>query len=376
MKILQLIPNLAGGGAERLVVDLSNQLSKKHDIVLLTMYNSRKDDLFRDQINPNVKTLSLGKKLGYDWSIIPRLYKTIRSVTPDIVHNHLRSFNYLMPSIPLIRDLPFIHTVHNDAFKECANSKIRFLRKQFYKQMNVKPVTISKESAGSFEKAYMDIDHSLIYNGRRFPKKSENFDIVVNEIERFKKNRETKIFVNIGRQEKQKNQLMLVKAFNRLVYEDGANAILIIIGGGRDNKASRTIQQELKKTEQMYDHIHILGECSNATDYLHVSNYFCLSSIYEGMPITLIEAIATGSIPVCTPVGGVPEMVCDLEYSLLAESTEVDDYYKVLKRAYALRDEKQVEIKKRAKSLFKEKYSMEHCAKEYLKLYEELVNKK
>lgn len=372
MKILQLIPNISGGGAERLVVDLSNQLVKDHDITLLTLYNPREDDLFRDQLSPQIETISLGKKVGFDFKILFKLYRAVKSISPDVIHNHLRSFNYLMLCIPFLDDISIIHTVHNDAYKECPNSKTRFLRKLFFKRRNIQPVTISEESANSFENAYQDIDHSLIYNGRRYPKKGERFDRITDEIESFKKDQDTRVFVNIGRIIPQKNQLMLVKAFNRLVNKDNANSVLLMIGGGRNNQASKEIQWKLKEAEKKHDHIYILGERSNATDYLHAADFFCLSSIYEGMPITLIEAFATGTIPVCTPVGGIPEMVSKLDSSLLSKSTDEEDYYEVLKRAYCLEEEKQSKLKKRAADFFDELYSMEHCADKYEKLFKKL----
>src|SRR5699024_8617098 len=104
-------------------------------------------------------------------------------------------------------------------------------------------------------------------------------------------------------------------------------------------------------------------------DYLHAGDYFCLSSLYEGMPITLIEAFATGCIPVCTPVGGTPEMVEELDRSLLAESINEDDYAQALKKALDIPQGRHEEIKKRAISLFEKKYSMKYCAAKYLELY-------
>lgn len=372
MKILQIIPNISGGGAERLVVDLSNHLAKAHDVTILTLYDPSDDDLFRDQIAYEVKTQSLGKQLGFDLKVIPNLYKAINKKKPDIIHNHLRSFNYLMPSIPFLDKMPIIHTVHNDAFKECSNSKIRKVRKLFFERTDIVPVTISNESANSFSQAYKDIKYKLIYNGRRLPVKSQLFHQTIKEVSDYKQDSNTKVFVTIGRLQPQKNQLMLVKAFNQLIYKDDANAILIIIGKGRNNESSLKIQKKLHRADQEHGYIVFLGECHNATDYLYTADYFCLSSIYEGMPITLIEAFATGTIPVCTPVGGIPEMVHDLDSSLVSKSVDVNDYYKALKRAYNISLEKQEKLKQQVEILFEERYSMRHCAEQYLNLYKKL----
>src|SRR5690554_6919040 len=99
MKILQIIPNISAGGAERLVVDLCNELAKENEVFLLTLYDPREEDLFRDEINSNIKTVSIGKKLGFDSGIFKRLLNRIKMINPDVIHNHLRSINYLTPLI-------------------------------------------------------------------------------------------------------------------------------------------------------------------------------------------------------------------------------------------------------------------------------------
>ena len=42
---------------------------------------------------------------------------------------------------------------------------------------------------------------------------------------------------------------------------------------------------------------------------MYLSDAFCLTSVYEGLPISLLEAISCGCVPVCTPVGGITEVV-------------------------------------------------------------------
>jgi len=373
MKILQLIPNISGGGAERFVVDLSNELAKTHEVTLLTLYDKREKDLFREELAPEIEIESLGKQVGFDRKIIPKLYKAIKRIAPDVIHNHLRTFNYLMPVIPFLKRVPIVHTVHSDAYKECPNPKIRRSRKQFFKRNIIMPVTISKESKNSFTKAYNGMSSKLIYNGRACLEKSNQYLTVAKNIEKLKTDNKTRVFVHIGRIAGEKNQLMLTNAINRLVDEDGANAILLILGGGRDTNESRDIQEKLHQAEQEHPHIHLMGEQLNATDYLFVADFFCLSSIYEGMPITLIEAFATGTIPISTSVGGITEMISELDDSLLSKKVDINSYYEALKRAYFLSEEKKQLLGTQAQQLFAEKYSIEFCSIQYLNLYRKLI---
>lgn len=185
-------------------------------------------------------------------------------------------------------NIPIVYTVHNNAFKEYPNDKLRRVRRLLFKPKNIAPVTISDQSADSFEEAYTNINHTLIYNGRNYPKQSEDYSSVINEVRKYQANEQTKVFVNIGRIAPQKNQLMLVEAFTQFVEKEHANAVLLIIGGGINNAKKRSIYQKLKQLERKHSYIHILGEHTNATDYLHVSDFFCLSSLWEGMPYALI----------------------------------------------------------------------------------------
>lgn len=375
MIILQIIPNLSGGGAERFCVDLCNNLVENHNVNLLTLYAPRKEDIFRQELSPNIATYSLGKEKGFDLNVFKRLYKAIKEINPDIIHTHLRSYNYLIPLLPLFKDIPIIHTVHNDAFKECSSPLIRFFRKWSFKRMQVKPVTISRESSTSFEKAYPNITYTKINNGRSTPLKSPEFFNIKEEVEGYKQSGKVKVFTTIGRLIPQKNQLMLVEAFNKLVYDNNAKSILLIIGGARDTIRSHEIQDKLRGAENEHSHIHLIKETPYVTDYLYHSDYFCLSSAFEGMPITLIEALATGCVPVCTPVGGIPEMLDELHTSLVSKSVDMNSYYQTLKVVYNLdRNETEI-IKRNACELFEMKYSIKSCVANYLHLYQSLSKK-
>lgn len=373
MKILQLIPSLRGGGAERFTVDLSNALADEYNLSLLTLYNTTAKDFLRKKLDEGITTYSIGKKRGFDYKIFKKLFNTVKIIKPDVIHSHLLSINYLMVIYPLFKNVPLVYTIHSDAFKDCPNPVIRAFRKQLFRQNSVVPVTISSESKQSFQKAYKNTDSEVIFNGRAYPVKSELYPTVVEEIERLKLNSETKVFVHIGRMTSEKNQNLLVDVFNQIVTRENINAILIILGSGRDKNSSQRIQQKLKEADAKYEHIHVLGERSNATDYLHAADYFCLSSRYEGMPITLIEAFATGCIPICTNVGGMPEMIAGLDPSLIPQSSSAEDYYLLFKKVLKLPETEQKKLRSKAIALFDDKYSIEYSAGKYVDLYRKLV---
>ena len=98
-----------------------------------------------------------------------------------------------------------------------------------------------------------------------------------------------------------------------------------------------------------------------------MSDFFVLSSDAEGLPITLLEAMSMGVIPICTPVGGIVDVVKDGYNGFLSHHVDDESFYESVRRA--LINRKKID-RKTLIDEFKEKYSMEMCSKKYYKLYE------
>ena len=105
------------------------------------------------------------------------------------------------------------------------------------------------------------------------------------------------------------------------VSNQGHNIILLIAGGFR-NENSKKIKDKIDSFSN--SRIVCLGEINNCIDYLKLSDYFVLSSHYEGMPISLIEAFSCNCIPIATPVGAMIEMI-DKD-GFLSKSLSLNDF--------------------------------------------------
>ena len=111
-----------------------------------------------------------------------------------------------------------------------------------------------------------------------------------------------------------------------------------------------------------------MGERHNPLEYLKSADAFCLCSLYEGLPISLIEALGVGNVPVCTPVGGIINLVKD------SKDTTEEEYYYCLKRFMSLSDSNLKEMKMHAIDSYAP-YSMNTCAYNYLQMFEQTVQK-
>ena len=108
MKIVQVISSLANGGAEKFIVELSNELSLSNQVLLISIKDIE-DWMYPPQyLSKRVNLLTLGKKKGFDLNVLSELYKLLRSQEPNVVHIHLNmSMYYFLPLIPLFQKIKF-----------------------------------------------------------------------------------------------------------------------------------------------------------------------------------------------------------------------------------------------------------------------------
>lgn len=361
MKIIQIIYSLNQGGAERFVVDLSNELSKNNEVYLITLRDDKEKNCFfyKNEVAKNVNYINFPLKKGFRLTDVYKVSKFIKKINADIIHTHLDVVYYFLPFSLFNSKRKIFHTVHNDAYFDGRNKFASSIRKIFYKQKLIVPITISKDSQHSFENFYSIKNPLLIYNGRNSPSTTNQLEEVIQEINSLKKHTKDLVFIHVSRyNEKQKNHSMLINVFNQLSLE-GLNAILLIIGRDYQNKAQDLILNS-------GDRIFYLGEKKNIIDYLNCSDGFFLSSFYEGLPISLLEAIACGCIPVCTPAGGIKDVISNRVNGFIAKNFTSLEYKKTICEFLKFRHDID---KTKMFETFEQKYSIQNCAEEHMKIY-------
>jgi glycosyltransferase involved in cell wall biosynthesis len=361
MKILQILYTLGPGGAERLVVDISNELSRQgHDVTLCVM----RDDLqgnygfYKPEISEKINYINLLIPVGLRLRNIFILYKLINKFKPQVVHCHLNLVNYVFPLTLIFTKIRFFQTIHSNPSHEVSSRIEYWIRRFFYSNLKMKTITISQETSDAFYSYYKTKPYGEIYNGRNLPHPSKLFDEVQKFFMEFR-NKGNTIFLHIGSCSPVKNQGMLISVFNKLI-KSGEHVVLMIMGSKFDSKEG----QDLK--DLAGENIIFLGEKHNVADYLLNSDAFCLSSTREGMPISLIEAFACGCTPICTPVGGLINIIENEKTGYLSKTVSEDDYYFSV-RSYL---ENKDQIKKEDLiQYYHSRFSIEECVNKYLSLY-------
>lgn len=374
MKILQVIFNLSPGGAERFVVDLSNELSKEKDneIIILTLMDDKVDSEKRkfycfDLDNKvTYKNLGLISGRGFKFSTLWTVYKAIRAEHADVIHLHTATIvNFCILAICLLCwNTLIIQTIHTD-FKVGHSTKVyKFLFKVLGRLKKMSWVALSPTNFNDMMSTYPYINSTRIDNGRAPIIATEKYNNVTNELKELRTSPNSKIYLHVARCIAVKNQIMLVKAFNefaRIVK----NVDLVIIGADFDSDLGKKIK------EASGNNIHFLGTSKNISDYMLQADAFCLSSLYEGLPITLLEAMLAGIPIVCTPIAAANDVLSDGHNAIISTDFNTESYTRALLDSFNMLDRlKTFAFNMRENS----PYTIHECARKYMNFYRHCNN--
>ena len=302
-KISFIIGWLYAGGAERVVSTLSNQLIDKYEvhIVVLTkstpFYSLNKNiKLFycREQFQPS-NNISQSLKANYF------LYKTISNYLKkekiNLVIGFTTSVNVLAILASIKNNIPCIISERNYPKKSNTNLQWRILRKLLYKKAKFLVVQTSEIKA-QFE-PIITSNKIIILNNPISPELTKARDF------NFKKEN---IILNVGSLINQKAQDVLIKAFANI---DNENWELIIIGEGEKRKEYEALIKVLK----LNDKVKLLGRTKDVAHFYNKSKIFAFTSVFEGFPNALIEAMHFGLACVSTDCPTGPSKLITHDYN-------------------------------------------------------------
>lgn len=302
-KIVCVVPSLARGGAEKMALDLVTYLDKNSfDVILISLYSDKGEFFNKLASDRGVDVYYLDKKPGFDFKAAYKLSKLLTSIKPDVIHTHLYSSIYCIPWISFYaKEILWIHTVHNIASKELPRPYLKIMN-YFYRNEMALPIGISDEIRKTISTQYHLEEHSvpLIYNGidtAYFSPETliENEDI----------GKEQEILIScVARFNTQKNHKLLIEAFKD-AQNKYPNIKLVLIGDGH-------LRKDIEKQIESYDlknKVILNGDSNDVLTWLRKTDIFVLSSDYEGLPLSLLEAMSVGLPVVATGVGGVTDVL-------------------------------------------------------------------
>ena len=310
--IVHVLYRLDTGGMERIIVSLINATSDRyrHAVIALTGFGA-----LRGEIEDTVTTcLSLGKKPGKDWSCYFRYWRALRALKPDLVQTYNIGTLDLAPVVKLAGVKRLVHAEHGrDSTDPLGdNRKYRRLRRWMAPLIG-RYVAVSPDlqhwltdRVGISESKVRYIPNGIDmapFNGPHTRRGSRGLlgDFAPPG---------TVLIGNVARLDKVKDHAGLIDAFKILCDQaEGktAGCRLMIAGDGPQRRELEQQIVQLGLTET----VRLLGNRDDVAQLLAECDVFALSSMAEGMPVTLLEAMAARLPVVATNVGGIASVVED-----------------------------------------------------------------
>ncbi len=361
-KILFIVPTLSGGGAERVVSVLSDELSKQgYDVALLLSMRKEREyylnpdvRLFVDETYNNNK----GNPISRTYSRIKKARRVVKEFKPDVV-------------------IPFLPSIMRDAY-----IATRGIKTVFVGTMRNAPIGLSafaiKIQDYVFKHSdiiYLQTDEQRKYLPRKALKKSfvlpNPVSAALLPVVWGRPQNDFIQLVSLGRLTEQKNYAMLIEAAE-IVHEKHPNIRLNIFGQG-------PLQDSLQALINNWDannYITLCGRTNNPVEELIKSDVFVFSSNYEGMPNALMEAMAVGMPCISTDCPTGPrELIGNDERGLLipvGDSQSMADAIISLIENPAMAEE----MGKNAKQYVASSFSPASIAHRLILNLEKIVNKK
>lgn len=236
---------------------------------------------------------------------------------PDILHLHIFEGGQFANYVKRKYNINYIVTEHFSYIPRGLVSDFDIKRAtETYKNSSYN-IAVSKKFA-EFLTSYFNIGFKYIPN---------LIDTEFFSLKPPKKTPGCKTFINIGNLNKNKNQLMLLRAFE-MAFGKQKGYKLIIVGSGTEKEK---LENEIAKLE-ISKQVSLFGTADRKTikELLHNSDYYVHSSIYETFGIALIEAMSCGLPVVSTKNGGSESIVTDDKLGVLCDP-EINDICQALK---------------------------------------------
>jgi len=326
-KIAFFLPKLTHGGAERVIIDIANNLSERGyfiDIVL-----AKGGNVYIDEISTSINVIDLKCKSTF-LSFFP-LSRYIKQSCPDGIISALSHANCAVLLARKInnnkiktnvvvseRNISFQNTTNKIGFKRIA---LNFLIKYLYPDAKC-IITVSKGVRESIINTYKFKRNQVkcIYNPIDLKKinklKSKNFlnSAIIDEL----KTENQKIILSVGSLTPQKNYSLLIKAFK--IVREKINCKLIILGEGPERSKLDELCRNLEIDSKS---ICLPGFIANPFPYMKACDLYVLSSLWEGLPNVLIQALACECRIVSTDCDAGPREI--LEDGKWGRLTKVND---------------------------------------------------
>lgn len=298
-RVMIVSHSLGTGGAEMMVCNLASSLYKSGRRVHVVSLCGADTDIGHILRGRGVPVSAMHKRKGLDPKVVLSLAKEIRHFKPTVIHTHLPVLEYVMPAVLLSgQRVRVVHTFHSTAQNETRRPSMRLFNRMAFKA-GVVPVALSEEVRDS-----ICVQYRL---------RAEKVPIVANGVDLDSFRAESSVsrphaairLLCVARLADVKNHALLIEVVRELKERMRIPVSLTVVGDGYLRES--LVEYALKLGVQ--DQVVFTGQAIDVARYYREADLFVLLSRYEGLPMSIIEAMAAGLPVVASEVGGIPSIV-------------------------------------------------------------------
>lgn len=294
--ILYFTRTMGVGGTEKVILQLCKSMQGQFDKIVVCSSGGDNVKCLNEML---IKHYIIDDIENKDPAVIiktiGKLLSVIRHENIEVVHTHHRMAAFYVCLIKVIKPkLVFIHTTHNTFYDKKALTRFAL------KRCNVIAVgdRVRENMLHIYNLAREKV--TVIFNAIE----PDNSPVAsVREIQKFK-NEGYFLVGNVGRISEQKGMEYFVQSIPE-VLKNNSKVKFFIIGDGEDRQKIEQLVVQLN----LSDHIVFLGYRNDVLNVMKQLDLIVLSSLWEGFPLTPIEAFSVGKTIVATEVDGTPEIV-------------------------------------------------------------------
>ncbi len=251
----------------------------------------------------------------YDRSVLAGLHELVSRLEPDVIQTHAVKSHFLVRRSGLPQRTPWVAFHHGYTWTS-RRARMYNLLDRWSLRTAAKVVTVSRTFRTELQEKGVPSDRiEIVHNAiradwaaeARRPENAAALRAALNIAPN------GKLILIVGRLSLEKDHITLLRAVDRLRTRLAPN--LLIVGEGPERLR---IEQEMNRLD-LANHVIFTGQQDSAEPYYGVADVAVLSSLTEGSPNALLEAMAAGVPVVATTVGGIPEIVAHGESALLVQ---------------------------------------------------------
>ncbi|MCA1031098.1 glycosyltransferase family 4 protein [Bacillus timonensis] len=366
MKVIQMITRMDDmGGAQIHVRDICDALIENgHEVVVLA---GGKGPIYKALTAKGIRCVDL-KNLKrnihpyYDIKAFFEIRKHVREINPDLIATHSAKAGIIGRLVAKFVNIPSIYTAHGWAFTEGVSKRKRWLYAKIEKWVSKRTkgiITVSNydKNLALDHRVAQDNKMEVIHNGVR---EVEQTHLATPEIQ-------PPTITMVARFASPKDQLTLLNALNNLRAD---NWKLMFVGDG----PTRSTIEQTATEYGLNENVEFLGNRLDVANILASSQLFVLISKWEGLPLSVLEAMRGGLPIIASNVGGVKEAVFNGENGFLIERGNLEELIRklhLLINTPILRKE----MGEQSRKIYEQKFTVEKMQTKTINYYQKILDK-